>query len=92
MNLLIQASAVVGGCGLIYAAIAAPVVWLSSVFSRNNGRKSSLVRDYDNRWPGYPKVPGDQGYSRFYKGPMGNLPEQRLFFQGDEPGEWIDVS
>jgi hypothetical protein len=72
-----------------YLLISGLVLLLAEAFSSNKGDKPAPL-DYDNRWPGYPRVPGDYGYSRFTKGRMGNLPSQRLVVTGIQQTEWID--
>lgn len=56
----------------IWLAISAPVILLSPILY--SPRRPRHRKDYDNRWPGYPLRPGDEGYDPRYRGALGNLP------------------
>jgi hypothetical protein len=71
-------TALVIGIYLIpFLILSALVVIGASRLMRTDDPALKTPLDYDNRWAGYPKVPGDEGYDPTYKGAFGNLPEEK---------------
>jgi hypothetical protein len=62
---------------VILPLIVLTVVTLSAFLSGESGPRA-IIPDHDNRWPGYPLIPGDIGYSPTQMGSFGNLGPMRL--------------
>lgn len=63
--------------GFALFAIICVLVVVGAIWMTSNNGSLPAPANYDNRWPGYPLRPSDEGYDPLYKGACSGLPALR---------------